>query len=447
MENEASGAPGTAATSPDVELEDGVVHAGVATRDITPADPITMSGYAARTGLSTGVHDPLTVRALVVGRAALVTVDVVGLHERFCERVRIAASPWVDDVLVHATHTHSGPGSIPGRLGGVVDSAWLEGVEDACVSAIRSASLEREEVRITAGYGEDPGVARNRRRPDGPVDPSLPVAGFERADGTPLALLVSYACHPVVLNAENHLLSADYPGVVRARMERNTGATVLFATSCAGDLNTGHTLDGTFGPDRSMPRTFEQCDIVGRRVADAALRGRRRPGRGTTDFLSSTVRLSVDPTPRAALDDHSAVWAERAMNGRPADRPLYEIWTRWADNAGTCTEDSWTARVSVVRWGPAVIVGLPGEPFCAAGQEVRERVAASTGAPVVFVLGYSDGCPGYLPTAHEYSLGGYEVAEAHRYYGMPGAFSQGSVERLVDEVVELAHRLPPHPQG
>src|SRR5699024_4527401 len=209
----ARGASGAAAT----------LRAGVATRDITPEGAAVMSGFAMRVGPSLGVHDPLSVRALVVEGTALVTVDVVALHEDLCARVRAAAAPWARHVVVHATHTHSGPGSCPGRLGGVVDPAWLDRVEQACIAAIAEAAENREPVRLTAGYGADPQVAHNRRRAGGAVDPALPVVRLERADGRPLALLVSYACHPVVLSAENRLLSADYPGVVRDRLEAATG--------------------------------------------------------------------------------------------------------------------------------------------------------------------------------------------------------------------------------
>ncbi|SKF62524.1 Uncharacterised protein [Mycobacteroides abscessus subsp. abscessus] len=45
--------------------------------------------------------------------------------------------------------------------------------------------------------------------------------------------------------------------------------------------------------------------------------------------------------------------------------------------------------------------------------------------------------PGYLPSAHEYPLGGYEVVDAHRYYGMPAGFSRGSLEALVDVAAGL----------
>src|SRR5699024_12002534 len=82
---------------------------------MTPNRPVAMSGFINRTEPSSGVHDQLSVRALVVDRTALVTVDVAGLREELCTRVRTAVQPWVDDAVVHATHTHSGPASMPGR--------------------------------------------------------------------------------------------------------------------------------------------------------------------------------------------------------------------------------------------------------------------------------------------------------------------------------------------
>ncbi len=73
--------------------------------------------------------------------------------------------------------------------------------------------------RSAAGLGPDPDIARNRRRPDGPLDRSLPVLRIDKSSGEPLAILVSYACHPVVLGADNLLWTPDYPGFVRERIE------------------------------------------------------------------------------------------------------------------------------------------------------------------------------------------------------------------------------------
>lgn len=415
--------------------------AGVATQDITPTGATVMSGYAARTGPSEGTHDWLSVRALVLGRTAIVTVDVVGLHEDFCAQVRASVRDLVDHVIVHATHTHSGPASVPGRLGNHADTEWLSDVAATCVEVILRAAEACEPVRVVAGYGDDPDVARNRRRPDGPVDRALPLVRYERRDGSPLALLVSYSCHPVVLNAENLMLSADYPGVVRERLERATGATALFATSCAGDLNTGHHLGDAPEAHDAGTRTFEQCDLVGRQIADAALRSELLPGPSLVRGASTSVQLELAVPPVEEVSHDAKQWAELADTCAMTNRPLYESWLRWAEQFPEMEQRTWQGRVSVLQWGSALLVALPGEPFCIASQEIRRQVAALTGVHAVLVLGYSDGCPGYFPAADEYPLGGYEVTDAHRYYGMPGPFTVGSLEHLVQVAVRLTKEL------
>lgn len=402
----------------DSASEHRTVLAGVATLDITPSGPMAMSGFAARTEPSRGAHDPLSVRALVIDHTALITVDVVGLHEELCARVRTAVQPWVDHAIVHATHTHSGPMSMPGRLGSGLDEDWLARVETSCVMAVQRAATACEPAILAAGYGEDPGVGRNRRRPDGPVDPAVPLIRLSRLDGTALALLVSYACHPVVLSAQNTLLSADYPGATRRRLEAATGATALFVTSCAGDINTGHALDGR--SDDPRHRTFEQCEEIGRRVAEAALQSDPNSASPVIDAAHSIVEVPLEKAPNrgsVCIDDH------------PIDHPP------------VAPPSSWNARISAFRWGPAVIVALPGEPFAHASLEIRRQLASLDDVEVVVVIGYSDGCPGYFPACGEYALGGYEVEQAHHYYGMPSAFEEGSLEQLMQTAIHLTKSL------
>jgi len=402
-----------------------------------------MSGYAARTAPSAGVHDPLTVRALVVQRTALVTVDAVGLHEDTCAQVRVACRPWAEHVLVHATHTHGGPVSMPGRLGAGLVESWLQAVVEACRDAVAEASSTQQEVTVLTGYGPDPGVASNRRRPDGPKDPALPVLRLVRADGSTLATLVSYACHPVVLGPDNHQITADYPGGVRRLLEQHGGGTVLFATGCAGDQNTGHTVGGGT-PYDPADRTFARCAQVADLIAAAAQKAELRSGTGDVAAASTAVELDLDPLTAAELRQEEEHWAAKAAKaaastGRTA---LYDAWRTWAAETrtdaladGAEQQTRWQGRVNAVRWGPAVLLTLPGEPFCQAGLELRAHIQ---GAAAVFVLGYTDGCPGYPPSAAEYPFGGYEVCDAHRYYGMPGPFAPGSLERLVEEALRLS---------
>src|SRR5690606_40923510 len=42
----------------------------------------------------------------------------------------------------------------------------------------------------------------------------------------------------------------------------------------------------------------------------------------------------------------------------------------------------------------------------------------------VVALAYGNDAPGYLPTRAAHAEGGYELAEAHRFYGRPGPVGQ-----------------------
>ena len=83
-------------------------------------------------------------------------------------------------------------------------------------------------------------------------------------------------------------------------------------------------------------------------------------------------------------------------------------------------------------WSGLPLIFLPGEIFAATALAIR---AAHPAAPSPFVVSLSDGNPGYIPSRDAYPAGGYEVAEAHRYYGLPAAFAPGAAELLVTAAV------------
>ncbi|MEW6756444.1 MAG: hypothetical protein AB1505_36550, partial [Candidatus Latescibacterota bacterium] len=66
--------------------------------------------------------------------------------------------------------------------------------------------------------------------------------------------------------------------------------------------------------------------------------------------------------------------------------------------------------VQALRLGNLALLGLEGEVFARYQLELE---ADSPLQPTVLV-GYANGCVGYVPTADEYRRGGYEVGEAGR---------------------------------
>jgi hypothetical protein len=412
------------------------VRVGAAVHDCTPPAGLAMSGFAARTEPAAGPHDPLTVRALAVDDTVVVTVDTCGLHEDFCARLR-AEVP--GHVVVAATHTHGGPATVPGRLGGPVDAGYLATLHATCVAAARGAVAARQPASVEVGTGADPGLARNRRRDDGPVYAPLTVLRFRRPDGGLLASVVSYPCHPVVLGADNLLWTADYPGVVRTAVEAaDPGSVCLFLTGCCGELNTGHSAGASGTLEGAADRSFAAAERAGRRIAEAALAvpAREMPHHPGTAAVSGDIALplmAADPADAMAL---AAGWARELPGAAPGRRALLHSWLNWAREIAPYPVASWTARVTAVRWGGLRIIALPGEPFSVTAQRIAARVPGEC-----LVIGYADGSPGYLPPAGEFSYGGYEIDEAHRYYGMPAPFAPGTAESLTELAVGLAEQI------
>lgn len=416
-----------------------MIPVGVATVDITPPAGLPMAGFGARTEPAIGSHDPLTVRALAVGDTALVVVDVIGLHEAMSARIRARCSLPDDRVVITALHNHGGPCVMDGRAGGPDDPAYIARLEQACIDAVDRAVAGQEPASLSVGIGPDPGVARNRRHPGGIVDPAVPVLRMRRADGSPLAVLVGYACHPVVLGADNRLWTADYPHYVRQTIEAACpGATAIFLTGCAGDANTGHSAYASQTLAASDARSFAMAERLGRRIGEAALAAPETPCGDKIFATGCSVTLRFDRRETQPLRQLAASWRAEAEI-EPARKPLLGAWIKWAEHwADRAIPEGWTGRVSVLDWGGVPLVAMPGEVFAETGIAIRK----SLGNAPAFVFSYADAVPGYIPSAGEFRFGGYEVDEAHRYFGLPAAFAPGSAEALADAAGELLARRP-----
>ncbi|WP_342237431.1 hypothetical protein [Inquilinus sp. OTU3971] len=418
-----------------------LVPAGAAVIDVTPPAGLAMSGFAARTSPATGAHDPLTVRAVAVGETALVVADAIGLHEDSCRRIRDRAGLAAGHLIVAATHTHGGPVAMPGRLGTGPDPAWLQRLEDACVQVAAEARAARRPARLGFGMGADPGIARNRRHAGGPVDPALPVLRIREEGGAAIAVLACHALHPVVLGADNTLFTADYPGAVRRHLEAaHPGAVAIFLTGCTGDINTGHPAHASISTAPRPDRTFAEAERIGARIAQSALQAPEQPLGGDIRAASTELMLPLARTETEAPVVLADAWRREAAAADPARAALLRCWIDWAERVAPRPLAPWPARVTLFDWGGARLIGLPGEIFARTGLDLRRALDGDPLAGRTMTFGFADGCPGYIPPAGEYRHGGYEVEEAHRYYGLPAAFAPGAAERLVDAAIGLTRR-------
>jgi len=434
-----------------------VVTAGFHRIDITPPVGAPLAGFAARQGVSTGVHDPLFAHALVIesgGRAAaFVSVDVLGLAADFVKRVRqmIRARTGLAEeaVMVSATHTHSAPVTVSTFFnpGEALNQTYMDRLASAIDDAVAGASQNRVPARVGVGSGRVSGIGRNRRSVDHlPVDDEVGIIKVASPDGRPRGVLINHACHPTVLGPDNLLMTGDFPAFAIARIEAELGAGsfALFVNGAQGNISMGHSSELSAIGIITPGRTFERAEELGSRLAEVVLE--KLPAIATADDLplscaSRTIHLpfNVYPSPKetaAALTDAQSALDMLQQDGAAVEqvgpaktRRLYaSIRNFYAGEAAALPDGRLPIEIQGFRFGAALFVAVPGELFV----EIALRIKAETRHPV-FIMGITNGYVGYLPTREAYRAGGYEVVSAK--------VTEAAEDLLVGAIRELDHRL------
>ena len=376
------------------------LEVGVARVDVTPSTAGLMYGYGARgTNISTDVHDPLLARALVAfdGRTAiaLVTLDLGYVDTRLTKAVRTAVEEAIglDNVLLMASHTHSGPTFAKDFP--TATESYADHLVRLIASAVVEANAARQPARLAVGWGRaEEGHNRRKVLPDGtvemrwanrnrlpttPVDYAVGVLAFDTPAGEPIATLVNFACHPVVLGPENLDFSADYPGALMAIVDRQVGGQTMFVQGAAGDINPFW--------DKTSPTegAFDEVRRMGEVIAREVIRVRADvTGYEAVPWIS-LYRDVISLGARWDLDDarvHEVIQADHLEQFRHERE----------------------AEINTVLFGPTVAIAtFPGEFFVEHGLRFKRQ---SMVRHTLFV-GYTNGYVGYFPTIRSAAEGGY----------------------------------------
>ncbi len=394
------------------------LKAGFGILTITPKVGSEMAGYSNRQGLSTGVHDDLHSRALVVeGDDSIWALSaneicffteptVAQIREQVAARTPIPAG----NVFLCTVHTHSGPyDNHP--------EDWERPLADLVAEAIVQAYEHRVPARLGAGRGRLDGYTINRRFIDRPTDPGMAVLRVEDLEGQVLGSVVNWNCHAVVLGYDNLLISADFPGVASAELEGRLGEGVvaLYVNGGTGNVNpytrgvraklTGeYTIDTMaegphyYGTGETRPRfhigdrgggTFEESEELGQAVAEETWK------------IAQTIQVG-EPSRRPWVG--SARVEIRCDNAPPLEERL---------RAYVDPESFDSVEVMALGVGEVALVGEPGEVFAETFVDFK-RCLWQMGFGVPMAASYANGFFGYLPPAHAFPEGGYEVGWARR---------------------------------
>lgn len=470
------------------------MEAGAVAVDISPPLPVDVLGYVRRAIAPRALAEPLMLGVCAFregGRVVFVAAaDLVGMTPTYAAVVRGAMADATgcdpSDILVNMSHTHASlwPGA-QWKMGGEFDDwtaaerAYFDWLPHAFASAAVGALARLAPARASGGVGHAPGVAVNRRERtddgrtilgwnrDGFVEDEVPVIRVDSVDGAPIATLVGFGCHPVVVGPEVPLAGPDFVGRLRRRVEESRGGVCLFLQGAAGNVLPLEAFHDAQGPEIAMGERLALEAVHAMADADprAMLVEREEYGSVTPIALYRRVPAAVQPTqtlravarvvrwpllPAPPLEDLERELAERRTElrerkaqgeGRALTNPVtYHV--RWLEHilsrakvgplATFLEAEMWAARI-----GSCAIVGAPGEIFSEIGHAVR----AASPATVTIFAGYSQGVLGYVATPDEYPHGGYEPSVSHRGYGAPAPFSPSVAAIIRDSALDLLGEL------
>ncbi len=453
-------------------------RAGAHAEPITPEKfPIPVNGNM-KGGFANSVHDPLHARcfALHDGQHELIfcVVDSCMISRETCERAKELASKETgvptSHLLISATHTHSAATMVP-VFQSDPDPAYLAELPGRIAQGIVKAHRNLEPAEVAWGKGSDPSQLFNRRwlmkddqqysnpfggmndrvrmnpgyqnpqvsRPSGPTDPEITIiTARAKSDQRPLALLANYSLHYV---GGNPAISADYfaayadqiTQLLKANDQRYQGKPSfvgIMSNGTSGDVNNVNFA----GPPPMGRKPGEQLQVVARSVAEATLKAYEKltfRSHLTLASAETDVRLKV----RKANPEELAT-AKRLIETTPRDKDgqfsgMPAVYARETVLLNDFPDEV-PVKLQVHRIGDLSIATIPCEVFTAIGLELKQKSPFAGHCTISLANGYN----GYMPTAEQHQLGGYETWRARSSY-----LEVDASEKSVKQLLSLLHSI------
>jgi hypothetical protein len=443
-----------------IDLRAQQLRLGVAEVDITPPVGSPLAGYYYNRD-STGVHDPLHVKAMVLEedgvKVAMAALDLISLPRDIVESARtevlqrIGLAP--DHVMISATHAHTTPVVLtnPSRynLEGKdkqIAQTYTDSLAGKIAEAIVAANSKLQPVEMRAGVGEEKTLSFNRRffmkdgtigwnpgklnpniaGPAGPIDPGLPVLYFQSPDGTtPVAAYVNFGLHQDTTGGLE--ISADFSYTLGQilKMAKGDNFFPMFTIGAAG--NVAHLDTSRPGPQRS----YQEASRIGAVLAGDVLKVIQTAPVTTVSPIRVSDEVLHFPVPQyiqAEID-----WATRTQatyNTEHAAPFLDLVKAARILELNARHGKPLDAEVQVFTLGNKVaIVGFPGEMFAEFGLPLKE----DSPFPITILAELANGALVYIPNRIAYEEGNYEPTAAR--------LPQGAGEKLVDSALDQLLKL------
>jgi len=425
--------------------------AGFARADITPERPVRLAGYSARPPQPHSSQDgKLYAKVLVLDdgggqRSVLITADLIRLSPEFtdpiCAGIEEHTGLTRKQILINVSHNHTSPelklnpeprGDVTGEQA-IETAAYTRLIQAKIVDAVAEAASRLEPARLSWSVGVAEFVMNRREyrptvlaigvNPRGYVDRSVPVLRIDAPDGRLRGVVFGAAAHNTTVHhngPDGLMLTPEYAGYAQSFVEeRHGGVQAMFMLGFAGDANPF--------PRGTADTAREHGTALGSEVC-RVLKTKLTPVHCPLRVEFETVELPFDTTP-----DPEALRLRTipGQNDRTLIASATEILARLERNETLPP----SLPVPVALWqfgGDLTLVALSGEIV----SDYAPLLEVALGPRGLWLAGYSNDVPGYIPSARVQIEGGYE---AKGIFG-EGFFALGAQDVLIGKVRELAQR-------
>lgn len=396
--------------------------------DITPDMPTALAGFAARKGLSDGIHRKIYTHCLVVRKGeekiCIISNDMMEVSPDFAVELRTAISEGADipynNIFIHNIHTHSAPRLVGATVeeGGSNYSYREIFAKTLIDNAVRTITSKTGYRRFTIEQGKGECFLNcNRCEKEGPIDHDLYAARLINHRGKPIMAMVNFSCHPVSLNHRSNLVSPDFPGIAVEELGKEWKCPVFYFTGASGNVD----------PCGKLRADTLYTQSRGEELASAAkeIKFTKLPASNMLKVVNEIVQLpySIDEITPDAINQHAK---ELSLQTGVSDTWVKDIegWRqlileRIAEGKVTNTLP---IEIAAVNIGGLVLLFSQGEPF----NEYQSVARAALPENPVFFIGYTNGQKSYLPSAHAFENPNkyiYETRQMHIYVKAPWILS------------------------
>ncbi len=415
----------------------GSLKAGAAVADISPVDSQFLFGYPHVERYSTGVHDPLEAAALYLSdgdsEIMFIANDIIFVTREITAdiRKRIHQATGIDpaNIMVTATHTHSGPTTtdyLSNAADPIIpktDLKYVELMASGIVDAATRAHAAARPAEVGLAIADGTGVGTNRRDPSGPADGEVPVMLVRSAeDHSNIAAMMVYSMHPTVLHEDSTLVTGDFPAMTKQYLRKNVlgvDCPVLYHTGPQGDQSPRHvTTANTFEEAERLGvmlgeriekvvGDIEFSDSVTLRAAQEYLELVRRGFPSVVD-AEAHLKKSVETLERLRTTGASSQDVRTAECDWFGAEETLTLAKAAVDGKLDATYDKcMPAEIQILTVGEWSFAGWCGEVF------VDFPLAVKAESDNVFIIALANGeLQGYIVTEAAAAEGGYEASNA-----------------------------------